>query len=416
MTFDPGPYELPVSLRTAHKIHSASYDGIPITITKTSTKGGRKVSIKQIPNSDLQIVEDLGMKTRSFKLEGCVHARTNPQNDEILDYHSNRDRLLQTLESGGGKDLIHPWYGKIVNAHCIGWNIEETTNSVGDSPITLEIEIGSSDGLPLKGESVLGEVAEALKKVVDQAKFDVLANYDLKGTGNHPVFLTKLREVGDALSDASKLVAAQANKIDKYTKQLSDFQGSLTDLALAPGQMMDSINSLFDTMNGLYATAEATFQVYQDLFGFGDENSPILETTKSLVTRKTNDDLMTAAMQAQALAYAYLNSAQIDFGSVEDIEAQSDVLEIQYQKMIADDFLGEVIQDLLTSMRETTQGFFDDKKLTARQVIMIYTHPTTTRVLAYQYYGSSELGLELMTLNDLQDPYLIEGDVKVLTE
>jgi len=413
MTFAP---EIPVILRTASKIQSASYDGIPITITKTSTKGGRKVSIKQIPNSDLQIVEDLGKKTRSFKLEGCVHARTNFDNDEVQSYHNNRDRLLIALEQGGGKDLIHPWYGKIVNAHCVSWDIQETINSVGDSPLTLEIEIGSSDGLPLKGESVLGGVAEALKKVVDQAKLDVVENMSLKGTGNHLAFLEKISEVGDAMSFASNLVAAQGDRLDPFTKELSDFQGSLTDLALAPGRLMDSVNSLFDTMNGLYATFEATFFVYQDLFGFGDSNPNIVPSTPPLLQRKTNDDLMTAAMQAQALAYAYLNSAQIDYGSVDDIEAQSKVLEIQYQKMVADDFLGEEMQDLLTDMRVITQGFFDDKLLTARQIIMVNTHPTTTRVLAYQYYGSSELGLELMTLNDLQDPYLIEGNIKVLTE
>ena len=67
-------------------------------------------------------------------------------------------------------------------------------------------------------------------------------------------------------------------------------------------------------------------------------------------------------------------------------------------------------------MREVTQRFLDAQKLVARQVITINTNPTTVRVLAYQYYGSSELGGDLMTLNNLQDPYLIAGDVSILTE
>ena len=59
---------------------------------------------------------------------------------------------------------------------------------------------------------------------------------------------------------------------------------------------------------------------------------------------------------------------------------------------------------------------FEQQKLSIRRVIDVNTQETTTRLLAYQYYGSSELGSDIADLNQTINLSNIKGDVKVFTE
>lgn len=77
-----------------------------------------------------------------------------------------------------------------------------------------------------------------------------------------------------------------------------------------------------------------------------------------------------------------------------------------------DESLLDEVQVLRTQARE----FFDEQKLTVRRIINVQTNETTTRLLAYQYYASSDLGEELATLNNILNVSNIKGAVDILTE
>ena len=129
----------------AQTLRPGSYGGVRILIESTEVVGGRKVAIKQIPNSDLQIVEDLGRKTRKFSISGTVSGHITSLSDNSLrgvEYYSDRDNLINILEKGGGHIFSHPWYGDIGEVHCVEYTISESTDSIGDSPIELTLEVG----------------------------------------------------------------------------------------------------------------------------------------------------------------------------------------------------------------------------------------------------------------------------------
>lgn len=70
----------------------------------------------------------------------------------------------------------------------------------------------------------------------------------------------------------------------------------------------------------------------------------------------------------------------------------------------------------IQTLRTQTQEFFDAQRLTVRQVIAVKTNLTTTRLLAYSYYGDSELGGDIGKLNDTLDISNIEGEIDIFTE
>ena len=61
------------------------------------------------------------------------------------------------------------------------------------------------------------------------------------------------------------------------------------------------------------------------------------------------------------------------------------------------------------------EGRVDQARVDASQIITIETLPTTTRLLAFSYYGNDEFGEVITDLNDIADVSFIEGPIEVLT-
>ena len=449
--------------QVASGLFAGSYDDVKIIIDSSETSGGRKIVTKQLPNSDLQIVEDLGKRVRSFQITGTVSSRLQPQEVTLrgaFAYYNDRDNLLSTLEKGGGKILVHPWYGSIENVHCVEYTISESTNSLGDSNIELQMEVGTSVGISkvvrFSGSAIV--INEAIAKqnkadftpdninqfgfivlqypgapppdappsipLVEEPDIDPLptsnnVGISLEGPQTHSALLEEIAEVGNLFDTLKGVYAANLANISKLTNALVNFQSDLNQIARAPGILADRINGLFAAIDSTFTSFATAIEVYKNAFSFGDDSvfaNLNFPSTPSLRSQVNNHNLVKGMVQSQALSYSYLNASQIDYGSLEEIETVSKELEEQYQKIVEGDFIGEDLQDLVTEMREVTQGFFDEQKLTVRKVITINTLPTTARVLSYQYYGSSSTGQQIIDLNELGNPYLLEGDIRILTE
>lgn len=71
--------------------------------------------------------------------------------------------------------------------------------------------------------------------------------------------------------------------------------------------------------------------------------------------------------------------------------------------------------NLIELQRVTNRGLFEEQKLTAQQVVTVSTQQIPARVLAFQYYGSSELGDRVARLNGEINVSFLEGDVDILT-
>lgn len=71
--------------------------------------------------------------------------------------------------------------------------------------------------------------------------------------------------------------------------------------------------------------------------------------------------------------------------------------------------------DKLEDQRTVTQQFFDDQKLDAEQIITVNTQILPARVIAYQYYGNSESGSRIATLNDEINVSFLDREIEIFT-
>ena len=69
----------------------------------------------------------------------------------------------------------------------------------------------------------------------------------------------------------------------------------------------------------------------------------------------------------------------------------------------------------LEELRVITQQFFDGQKVSAKQIISVETPELPARIIAFQYYGNSELGSNIADLNSDINVSNIQGTIDILT-
>ena len=77
--------------------------------------------------------------------------------------------------------------------------------------------------------------------------------------------------------------------------------------------------------------------------------------------------------------------------------------------------LTNVTINSLEDLRAVTQQFFDDQKVTAKQIITVQTQELPARIIAFQYYGSSETGSNIAGLNSEINVSNLKGNIDIFT-
>lgn len=69
----------------------------------------------------------------------------------------------------------------------------------------------------------------------------------------------------------------------------------------------------------------------------------------------------------------------------------------------------------IEDLRTATQKLFDEQKLSAKQVVTVQTQELPAAIIAFQYYGSSDLASNISELNNDINVSNIKGNIDILT-
>ena len=395
----------------------ASYRGAFFFVSSTTTTGGRKDSLKEIVNSDRQLVEDLGLRKRTFAISGFIAQRTFNDGSVLFSYEEIKQDLLDALEGGRAGVLIHPFFGSIARVVCRTFTLNESMTSLGLSPITMTFTISDTTGLPIAEDAVLGTVASESEAASDALEERIEDDFSVLDTVAD-VFTAGIDKVNAAMDAVKKAVAPivqLADQINQFSADVASIQAEAASLVAAPAALAESIRSVVDSMNALFATPEGIFDSMKRLFDFGDLDLKFTTDTASGNRRQKNQDTLSNAMQGFGLANAYTAAAQLDLPTVEELDETQQILEDQYQKMVDADTLNSDAQEGLTKTRIALSKFFDAQRAVKPREITINVNPVPARVLAYQYYGTSDDGNAIAELNGFDDAAHLSGDIRILT-
>ncbi len=395
------------------ELERGSYKRVPFLIQTSEVSGGRKTVKHSFPNSDRQAIEDLGLIPRTFDISVILTSDSSGEN-----YLNKRNRLIEKLEDGESGILIHPFYGTINNVKVTTYTVSEDLSRVGDGILNIIFEIDDTIGVPTVVENTLSTIGNQAEESLGFLGGEIVTTFNVSNNNpsNFQKAVSKITEMADRFEEDTSFLQVKANAINQFSAELIEFQQDITAFVSNPIALAESVTSLFNTVNGMYANAESTFQILIRFFDFGENDPEIVVDTTSKVEAAKNEAVLNGNMQGQSLILAYTNAAEIIFQTVDEVDGVANILEIQYQTLINNQDLSSDTLDSITDLRVTIQEFFDSQKLTASQIIEVQSKIIPARALAYQYYGESTLGADIAELNGNLNVSFLERDLKVFTQ
>lgn len=410
-----------------------SFQGFPFLCKKMTTTGGIKFVKQKFVNTKNQGIEVLGEDEKTYIL--TIYLVNDSETD---DYITQKDKLVKILSNQIVGDLFHPLEGKISEMICTTWAINEEFTKLGKGSIIATFEKDSAAFVPI----VAGNSGSQTAAKGDEVKIDVRVSFAEKFATQ---FGSDITDTIPQVNDFVTSIRATTNSISQITKfELNSFNAlvdglsaNVYSLILNPNDLISSISNSISSIAGLFATVKAGFDSTLGLFNFGEDDvtldisvSPltIATTTAILIQRDSNRQLLRETIQTLALSSAFDLALTLPLKTIQEQEEISDLLDIQFDKIIeAKQIIGlsgipieigisQESKELLTEQRIALDNFFSEQRITLKNIIEVYSFETSSRLLAFQYNGSSEQGIAIAELNNQNDPSFIEGNLEIITE
>lgn len=315
------------------ELFPASYKGAKFLVNRVTTSGGRKTVQHDFPNSNIQVIEDLGLSPRVYSISAII---------AVPDYIKKRNTLLKALEEGGKGVLIHPFYGRIENIVARTFTLNEDVSHLGDTVVEIIFAPSETDGLPKKIVNTDNQVAKEAEKVKNGVIDDILEFFGVTDefVGNFKAAVDKVEEIADKVQEVSRAVQTIKGQIDGFTALVTNFKANAKQLVKNPAALASSLSNIISEVPKLYSNATEQTEVLAGLFDFGDSDTIINPTTAGLVERKLNNDTLNVAVKTLSLSEAYTSATQIDFTTVKEVEDTADELETAFQSVKSETGLG----------------------------------------------------------------------------
>lgn len=396
------------------QIITGSFKDVSIAINSGGVEGGRKTAVKQFPSRDTQTVEDLGLMPRRYTLEIIISDKIIDKKKQ--DYFEYRNSLLAALESKGPGELIHPLYGRIENVVAVSFSLNETFGSFGDTTVTVNFEINDNTGIPQSSGNVITQVAKKNDIVQAAVAADIAENFKVTESfaGNFAAAVDKVNGIIDQARESTAFIGEAAQTLNQFSAQLGGLAANVNGLVSDPLALGQAFTGLMQSVNGLFASANATFDTFTGFFGFGDDGLAIKQDTAGRVERQNNNGALNGAVSGSSLGFAFLSATAIDFETTQEIDELTAQLDDQYEAVKEGGSSQEVV-DAVTDMRVKVFEALDQVRVDTSQIVTVETTPTTSRLLAFSYYGDDTQGETITDLNGFADVSFVEGPVEVLT-
>lgn len=402
----------------ADRLHPAIYKGVEFYVTSSVTTGGRKTVKHQFVGSSAQLIEDLGGIPRSFSVEGVL-VDVWEGGTEVLTYQDHRDNFLAVLEQGGPGQLTHPFFGPLDNVVAVEYSLTDNMTELGRGAISITFEISDTSGDVQEVPQSVAKLQRQVEQLQVLTELTITERLSFSARVFYDSFLdgvAKTTEFVDVVQTATEPIEKVASRISSFNRLVDTLSTKTAQLVDDPARLASAISDTITSISNLFTSVDVAFLSIVDIFQYGLSDVPFLFGSFGELERQSNRDILNSTVQAQSLAYAYLLATQRTYLTVDDIDSTKDLLDdqmeyIQNQKVIDDDVL-----DQLRQIRVDASALLDELRQNSFRVTTFNTSLTSTSLLAYRHYGSSELADELQSLNSLQDATFVEGVVSVFEE
>lgn len=214
------------------QLRPASFRGVPFEVEGDRSPAGRRTQLHEFVQRDKPFVEDLGRRTRTFKLVGYVCGD---------DYLQKRDNLLNALDKPGAGELVHPWFGKLNVTASDDCEVTHERREGGLARFTLEFVESGDKGFPVGTLNTSRQVVKAKGGFIEMAAERFRAVMATVNAGRAKVTALTAAIMGPYntasvyFGEALRTVNSVTEFIDKLIGQPAAFMGLFRSLSTGVG-------------------------------------------------------------------------------------------------------------------------------------------------------------------------------------
>lgn len=378
------------------RYREASFRKVPFYVSAHEFSGGRRVAVHEYPNADKPEGEDMGQRAGKFSIDAYILGD---------DYDLARDNLIEALNKKGSGTLVHPYLGNM-QVSCDGFTIRETVAEGRIARFSIHfVEVGETVA-PSAVQDTTGQALRSRASALAAAKTALINAYEM---ANKPYIVTQ--NVIDTLDKAIKAIdqaKLSAQGVANFTRELSNIQGKIIELAYNSVDLADTLVSLisFNTEDIVIdnAVSSAEYQL--------EEMLQMDIGLNALPAPKSTDDpsiLIQQLSQVSAIICAAGLLVQVDFVSGNDAkESQNrvfDRLDTLLQSVADDD-----LYTSLMNLRRDVANDVSQRAITLPNVVEYIPNGTTTSLsLSYLLYNTIDKADEIVNRNHIPHPGMIMG-------
>ena len=201
------------------RLIGGSFRGVPFFVESHSMAAGRRVQSSEFFRGTVAFTEDLGRTVRTYSLAAYLVG---------TDAITNRDKLIQALETPGPGLLVHPYLGETL-AQAGDYTLTESKNEGGVHTFALNfIEAAEISPLAEAAPDNAAKTATAAAAVTEISKQEFSKNVSIAD-----IFEDLVENVESALNAALDAINGAREKARRVAAFQSRLNGIAEDLRLA---------------------------------------------------------------------------------------------------------------------------------------------------------------------------------------
>jgi prophage DNA circulation protein len=397
----------------------AQLNGLTFLYSEVSGKGGRRNVLFEYPGRDAPFIEDLGRRAKQYSVAAFL---VGPN------YHVDRDRLIDILDSGDALDFQHPYHGSMPVKLLGEYSYQETDQQGGMVSFTFTL-VEAGLVFPLIRVASPAQVARlaaiAADVVAKKTKFSLLG-----AIGAVVSAITNgIGKANSALRKANGKIATGLGLIDNITGAIQDFDKQLTTLLNSPQALMNKLLALKSAvMNLVKDFIPPTVDV--DVVTFTPSVADIAleavlvmnaveQVAEAIPTPTEQFSLEEAALAAVDLVdkagtaiYAAESLAAVEMESAAQALEVQTALVANFDGILATPDLDPEILEAMAALKAATVEHFSQLQ---QQLPNLTTYkPMQTMpslVVAYELYADAEREAEIVLRNGIRHPGFLPGGV-----
>jgi len=280
------------------RLRDASFRGVPFSVEDDDASFGRRVQLHEYPNRDKPYTEDLGRAARRLTINAYVIGG---------DYADQRDRLIAAVETNGPGTLVHPQYGEMQGS--INGTVKVSHSSAEGRMARISFEFVESGELtfPVAGMATAQRLDES-GGLFDDAIDSMFSAFGLSGI---PDFIQN-----DVIADATAMINTVSDAFKMVDSGVSAamrlLQGDLSVILMPPSTANDFVRALQkawragDRLSGDTSDLVTMIKTLSGITldpGLSPRGTWSTDSG-SVVTKKTQSNLVAAAIRATAISAA----------------------------------------------------------------------------------------------------------------